>query len=112
MTPNAAVALGFVLILLGIPMIRKWVPRAGADWLPVPGLSMSDAAWYESHRRSGWDFVMIGAALIGLALWMSQALPAGRQDFLGVSLVIALVIAGVRSIIFTCRLARERDTAL
>jgi hypothetical protein len=113
-TPSAAIALGFALIALGIPMILKWVPRAGFDWISIPGLSLSDDAWYESHRRSGWDFVMIGAGVIALSLWMRGGgeIPAGARDFLGVSIVLALVIAGVRSVIFTCRLGRERDTIL
>lgn len=115
MTPEAVVALGFVLILLGIPMIRKWLPREGFDWLMLPGLAISDEAWYESHRRSGWDFVLAGAGVIVLALWTAWAsggegVTPGVRDFLGVSVLAALVIAGVRSVIVTFRLARERDT--
>lgn len=113
MTPAAAIVLGFVLILLGIPMIRAWVPRAGFDWMPMAGLTLSDKAWYESHRRSGWDFVMIGAILIALAMWIGA--PGWRgsvRDFLGVSVVVALVIAGIRSLVFTLRLSQERDTVL
>ena len=114
MTPESAVALGFLLIVAGIPMIRNWVPRTAFDQLLMPGLAMTDKAWYESHRRSGWDFVMLGAGLIALAVWIARAggAPAVVRDFLGVSVVIALLIAALRSVIVTFRLAREHDPIL
>jgi hypothetical protein len=108
-TPDAAVVLGFLLIVLGIPMIRNWVPRTVFDHVVMRGLSVSDEAWDESHRRSGWDFVMLGAAIVAVASWMARAggSAADARDFLGVSIVIALLIVGVRSLIVTLRLAGE-----
>jgi len=110
-TPSAAIVMGLVLIVLGIPMIRSWVPRVQLDWLLLPGLSVTDEVWYESHRRSGWDLVLLGFGLIVLATWLQLAAgaPAGVRDFLGVSLIVALLIAAFRSVIVTFRLAREHD---
>ena len=111
-TPDAAVVLGFLLIVLGIPMICRWVPRTAFDYLLMRGLALSDEAWYESHRRSGWDFVMLGAGIIVLATWMARAsaAPSSVRDYLGASIVIALLITGVRSVIVTIRLGQGLGT--
>ena len=111
MTPSATTLLGFVLIVFGIPMIRKWVPPLRIDVLPFPGLAMSDDVWYESHRRSGWELVILGVGLIFLATWSARwaAPSADIRDFLGVFAVVALIIAAVRSVAVTVRLAQERD---
>ena len=100
-----------MLILAGIPMIRKWLPPFRFGALPLPGLAMSDEVWYESHRRSGWELVMLGAGLIVLAAWSAHAIPssADARDFLGVFAVLALLVAAARSVTITFRLARERD---
>jgi hypothetical protein len=110
-TPSVTTLLGFVLIVFGIPMIRKWVPPLRIDALPLPGLAMSDEVWYESHRRSGWELVILGVGLIGLAMWSahSAAASADVRDFLGVFSVVALITAAVRSVAVTVRLMHERD---
>ena len=95
-------------------MIRNWVPRTGIDGLLMRELALSEDVWDESHRRSGWDFVMLGAGLIALALWIAGAGldSSSARDFLRASVVIALVILGIRSLIVTFQLARESDTIL
>ena len=114
MTPAAATVLGLVLIAVGIPMIRNWMPRIGIEWLFMRLLALNQDVWDESHRRSGWDFVMLGAGLIALALWIARTGvdSSSARDFLRASVVISLVVVGVRSLIVTYQLARERDTIL
>lgn len=113
MTPASAIVLGCVLVLLGIPMIRKWVPRSPIDrW--VPDLSVSDRVWYESHRHSGWDFVLMGVGLILLTVWVAPSpdAPSDVRDFLGICTIVALMVAGLKSILVTMRLAREDGSQL
>ncbi|MGE0705556.1 MAG: hypothetical protein AB7P22_16645, partial [Vicinamibacterales bacterium] len=93
MTPASAILLGCVLVVLGIPMIRQWVPRSRIDrWMP--GLSVSDHVWYESHRHSGWDFVLMGIGLILLTMWIAPSPDASSdvRDFLGICTVVALLV--------------------
>jgi len=109
-TPVSAIVLGCVLVLLGIPMIGKWVPRTRIDrW--VPGFSVSDHVWYESHRHAGWDFVLMGTGLILLTVLIAPSPDASRdvRDFLGMCTVVALLVAGLKSILVTMLLVRDED---
>jgi hypothetical protein len=100
-----------VLIVLGIPMIRRQVPRI--DVMLMPHLAVTDDVWNESHRRSGWDFVIIGTGLIILAVWSARATgsTAEVREFLTIAAVTALLVAALRSMLLTSRLIRERDLA-
>jgi hypothetical protein len=112
-TPAAAIAIGLALVLLGIPMILHWIPRVRIHHRWLPGLSVSDDVWYESHRRSGWDFVLMGVGLIFLTVWIapSPEPSAAVRDFLGVSTIVGLMVAAVRSVVVTLRLSRDEDSA-
>jgi uncharacterized membrane protein len=92
-------------------LIRGQVPPNAFYGLRVPATFADEGVWYEANRRSGWDLLWLGAALLALALvlpLLGLGLAAYALTWSGASGVgaVAVAIVGWRR---ANRLLRERQ---
>jgi uncharacterized membrane protein len=59
---------GALFTAIGIPLMRRRVPPKGAYGLRVPATCADEHVWYEANARTGRDFVVLGVAMVLLAL--------------------------------------------
>ncbi len=60
--------LGLVLVVLGVPLVQRWVPRTGWYGYQIPKTLASDSMWYPANVIAGRDMVIAGALVAAFAL--------------------------------------------
>ncbi|HUL04638.1 MAG TPA: SdpI family protein [Gemmatimonadales bacterium] len=85
------VALGVLTIVVGYPLLRRWVPRNRWYGLRVAATFADPFVWYEANAAVGRDFVLLGAALLAVALLLPRvvALPVAWYTGVCVTLCVA-----------------------
>lgn len=90
-------------------MIRGQVPPNALYGLRVPATFADEGVWYEANRKSGWDLLWLGAALVALAallplLGLSLTAYALTWSTVAVAGAVGLAVVGWRR---ATRLLRE-----
>jgi uncharacterized membrane protein len=109
------VASGLLLIVAGIPLWLRRVPRNGLYGVRFASTLSDDRIWYEINARCGRDLVGIGA---GYLVLLAAAFLFGRSwsmpfRLLGptVALVVALIVNSILLSRASTRLLATRDLA-
>jgi hypothetical protein len=71
---------GALAVALAVPLIRGRVAPNGVYGLRTPETLADPAVWYPANRRSGWDLVAFGAAVMVWAAAGPALVPAVRGD--------------------------------
>ena len=104
---------GIVFVLLGIPLFKRLVPPNYAYGLRVAATLTDKSVWYEANARSGRDFIIVGIAIVVVAVLLFIArVPETVATWINLAfmfvVVAFLVISGWR---YANRLSRQRNQA-
>lgn len=92
----AFTAIGLLLIVLAIPLIRRRVRPNGWYGLRVPATFADASVWYEANALSGRDLLVLGIVQLGVALFI----PLFRDVSEAVYFAINGAVIGVGTIVF------------
>ncbi len=106
------VAAGALLMAAAVPLIRRRVPPNAWYGVRLPATFADEAVWYEVNARSGRELLVLGAAVVLLALAVPALLPAWpaeRQALVPVAVVLAsTLLLTLRAWRHAARLLQER----
>ncbi len=91
-------AIGLLLIVFAVPLIRRRVRPNGWYGLRTPATYADEAVWYEANARSGMDLLLVGLLVLSLALLLPlvPALPSSAHGgVLTAALVGGVLLAAV-----------------
>jgi uncharacterized membrane protein len=104
-------AIGGLLIGLGVPMARRWVPPNRWYGLRLRVTFADERVWYEANAATGRDLVWLGAAalVVALALQRLPQLPdAGYAAACLSTLTLGSIVVLRRGVRLANRLLREQ----
>ncbi len=91
--------IGVTSILSGIPLARRRVRPNRWYGLRIPATCADEYVWYEANAACGRDLILLGCALLLVALGLPRFLPLSRPAY--TTVCAALLVAG--SIAFPVR---------
>jgi hypothetical protein len=104
--------IGVIFVVVGIPLAQRRVPRNAWYGYRIRTTLRDDAVWYPVNERSGRHLVVLGGALIFVALigLFFVGNDDSQRDLLILGLAVA--VAGLAYSIWSCyTLARTLDRA-
>ena len=102
---------GSVIALLGIPMLKRLVPPNHVYGLRVAATLADESIWYEANARSGRDSIIVGIAIVVVALLLFIArVPETIAAWINVAFtLIAVAFMAGNGWRFANRLSRQRN---
>jgi uncharacterized membrane protein len=103
--------IGVVMIVLGIPLMLRWVRPNRWYGLRVPATFANETVWYDANAATGAELVVAGVIVLAVAVLARRVFDLPEIAYVAVC-VLALVVTGVtvarRGIARAGRLGRER----
>ena len=59
---------GLALFVVGVPLLRGWIPRNRLAGFRVPKTLSSDSIWYEANRVAGRNLMIAGAVVMAATI--------------------------------------------
>jgi uncharacterized membrane protein len=84
---------GALMVVLGVPMMRRRVPPNGLYGLRVPATMADEWVWYEANARTGREFVYLGAAVFAASVGL-PFVPGMTNDVFG-GITTSLLVGGL-----------------
>jgi uncharacterized membrane protein len=91
---SVLVVSGLVLVGAGIPLLRRRVPPNRWYGIRTPSTLADERTWYAVNERSGRDLLIVGTAVVVVALGAPLMLPRWRPEWRAL-LVAIVLIAGL-----------------
>ena len=108
---TALLVSGLVLIGAGIPLMRRRVPPNRWYGVRLPSTLSDESAWYSVNERSGRDLIVVGTAVVLIALSAPVVVhrwaPEFRTLLVAVVLVAGLAVVTGRAIRHVKRLRSD-----
>ena len=94
---------GLVLVVVGAPLLRGWIPRNRLAGFRTPKTLSNDRVWYEANRVAGRDMLIAGLVVMATAVvsaLLAQQIPGLTLEKINKLVCIgALLIATLHSFI-------------
>lgn len=94
---------GLVLVIVGAPLLRGWIPRNRWAGFRVRRTLSNDRIWYEANRVAGRDVMIAGAVVMTTAVvsaLLAQQIPGLPLEKINKAVLFgALFIAAAHSFI-------------
>jgi uncharacterized membrane protein len=95
--PTIYFILGMLFIALGVPLMRRRVPRNRWYGFRIPKTLASDSVWYPANAIAGRDMVVAGSAVAACALATMFLMGVFAPEVLAVVNLIVFVSAMIWS---------------
>jgi uncharacterized membrane protein len=99
---------GVILVAVGWPLAARRVRPNRWYGLRVPATFADESVWYDANAMAGRDMVVLGAALVVVALALPRITPLRTDIYAGV----CGAVLGVGSMFFTLRSWRHANRLL
>jgi drug/metabolite transporter (DMT)-like permease len=89
--------MGIILVLLGIPLMLRWVPRNYIYGYRLPSALVSDDAWYRANVVQGKALIFTGLVSMPLDILAVQFFDRRTAASLAVAILCAAVLVSFLS---------------
>jgi len=98
---------GLILVGVGFPLMRRRVPPNHWYGVRIPSTLADEHTWYAVNERCGRDLIVVGTAVVLVALVAPIVLPHWRPEWRALLVAVVLIAGLVAMTIRAIRHARR-----